>query len=171
MHLSFQWLPWDRNAEWWWWRPLDLRRSSSVLLLELSAASPAAHSDPAASESKWYNKIEQYKTEQSRAKSEWCCRFSQQLTSSLCSSFCLSSACLSLSFCWASSFSFCRLSCCSCCSLRRATPWGAPGGADPRTAAAGRCPDWTVGREKTNTENQINHLNSVCMNMLGKCCK
>lgn len=72
-----------------------------------------------------------------------------QLTSSLCSSFSFSSACLSLSFSWASSFSLCRLSCCSCCSLRGATRRGDPGGADPRTATAGLCTDWTVRREKS----------------------
>ena len=71
---------------------------------------------------------------------------SPRLTSSLRSSFSRSSACLSLSFCWASSFSLCRLSCCSCCGFRGATWRGDPGGADPRTAAAGRCPVWTAGR-------------------------
>ena len=121
-----------------------LSQSSQLPLLLLAASlQPLNLSDKRI---KYYNTIVQT---QKRRRS-----FSRQLTSSFCSSFSLSSACLSLSFCWASSFSLCRLSCCSCCSLRGATRRGDPGGADPRTAAAGHCPDWTVGREKkTNIEN------------------
>lgn len=67
------------------------------------------------------------------------------LTSSLCSFLRRSSSCRSLSFCWASSFSLCKISWCSWCwGLKEATRRGEPGAADPRTVPEGCWADWTT---------------------------